>query len=343
MPPAGWQLADTELTGLFSKPGCFAARPAAVRQNLSGYAMRDPYEVLGVPQTATAAEIKSAFRKQAKQCHPDTHPGDAKKAAKFREISAAHEILSDREKRAQYDRGEINADGSPKATQRRAYTHAGQRAGGAPFGFDAGGNDDFLSEFFGGLRGAGRRQARMRGEDVRYRLNTPFVEAARGGKERVTLSNGKTLDVAIPAGVQEGQQIRLRGQGEPGPGGGPAGDVLIEISILPHPHFTREGDDIHLTVPVSLQEAVLGAKIAVPTVDGPVTLTVRKGANSGDKLRLTGKGIVKSKARGNAAARGDQIVTLQVRLPDKPDAALAALIEKWTPEHAYDPRAKMKI
>jgi len=304
--------------------------------------MRDPYEVLGVSKTATAAEIKSAFRKQAKQCHPDTHPGDAKKAAKFRDISAAHEILADKEKRARYDRGEINADGSQKA-QQRAYTHAGQRAGGAPFGFETGGNDDFLSEFFSGLRGAGRRQTRVRGEDVRYRLNTAFVDAARGGKERVTLSNGKTLDVTIPAGVQEGQQIRLRGQGEPGQGGGPAGDVLIEISILPHPHFQREGDDIHLTLPVSLQEAVLGAKIAVPTVDGPVTMTVRKGSNSGDKLRLAGKGIVKSAAKGSAAARGDQIVTLQVRLPDKPDAALAALVEKWVPEQAYDPRAKLKI
>ncbi|MSP42633.1 MAG: J domain-containing protein [Alphaproteobacteria bacterium] len=304
--------------------------------------MRDPYEVLGVPKTATAAEIKSVFRKQAKQCHPDTHPGDAKKAAKFRDISAAHEILSDKEKRAQYDRGEINADGTQKA-QQRAYTHAGQRAGGAPFGFDTGGNDDFLSEFFGGLRGAGRRQTRVRGEDVRYRLNMAFIDAARGGKERVTLSNGKTLDVAIPAGVQEGQQIRLRRQGEPGLGGGPAGDVLIEISILPHPHFQREGDDIHLTLPVSLQEAVLGAKIAVPTIDGPVTMTVRKGSNSGDKLRLAGKGVVKSAAKGKAAERGDQIVTLQVRVPDKPDAALAAFIEKWTPEHIYDPRARLKI
>ncbi len=304
--------------------------------------MRDPYEVLGVPKTASAAEIKAAFRKQAKQCHPDTHPGDAKKAAKFREISTAHEVLSDKEKRAQYDRGEINADGSQRA-QQRSYQHAGQRAGGSPFGFEAGVNDDFLSEFFSGLRGGGRRTTRAKGEDVRYRLNAAFVDAAKGGRERITLPNGKTLDVNIPAGVQEGQQIRLRGQGELGLGGGPAGDVLIEITILPHPLFVREGNDIHLTLPISLQEAVLGAKIAVPTIDGPVTMNVAKGANSGSKLRLAGKGCVKAGAKGSAVARGDQIVTLQVRLPDKPDAALSAFIKDWAPEHPYDPRAKLKL
>ncbi len=304
--------------------------------------MRDPYEVLGVPKTATAAEIKAAFRKLAKQCHPDTHPGDAKKAAKFREISTAHEVLSDKQKRAQYDRGEINADGSQRAQQRH-YQHAGQRAGGAPFGFEAGVNDDFLSEFFSGLRGAGRRQTRIRGEDVRYRLNTAFIEAAKGGKQRITLPNGKTLDVNIPAGVQDGSQIRLRGQGEPGQGGGPAGDVLIDITILPHPLFVREGDDIHLSLPISLQEAVLGAKIAVPTIDGPVTMNIAKGANSGSKLRLAGKGCVKAGAKAATTARGDQIVTLQVKLPDKPDAALTAFIKDWTPEHPYDPRAKLKL
>ncbi|MDO9459170.1 MAG: J domain-containing protein [Alphaproteobacteria bacterium] len=304
--------------------------------------MRDPYEVLGVPKTASAAEIKAAFRKQAKQCHPDTHPGDKKKAERFREISTAHEVLSDRAKRAQFDRGEINADGSPRAPQ-RAYSHAGQRAGGAPFGFEADVNDDFLSEFFSGLRGGRRQTVRARGEDVRYRLNTSFIDAAKGGKERITLSNGKTLDVNIPAGVQEGKQIRLRGQGEPGVGGGPPGDVLIEIAILPHPMFVREGNDIHLILPISLQEAVLGAKIAVPTIDGPVTMNVAKGANSGTKLRLAGKGCVKPGAKGSTVARGDQIVTLQVRLPEKPDDALSAFVKDWVPKHPYDPRAKLKI
>lgn len=304
--------------------------------------MRDPYEVLGLPKTATAAEIKSAFRKQAKRCHPDTHPGDKKKAQQFREISAAHEVLSDKQKRAQYDRGEINADGSPRAQQRQ-YQHAGQRAGDAPFGFEAGVNDDFLSEFFSGLRGGARRQTRAKGEDVRYRLKAAFLDAAKGGKQRITLPNGKTLDVNIPAGVQEGGQIRLRGQGEPGFGGGPAGDLLIDITIAPHPLFVREGDDIHLSLPISLKEAVLGAKIAVPTIDGPVTMNVAKGANSGAKLRLAGKGCVKSAAKGSAATRGDQIVTLQVKLPDKPDAALSAFISNWTPEHEYNPRAKLKL
>lgn len=311
--------------------------------------VRDPYEVMGVPRTATAAEIKQSFRKQAKQNHPDTHPGDKKKAAKFRELTAAYELLSDTEKRSQFDRGEINADGSPRGPQ-RSYQHAGQRQGGS--GFDFGGrgqgqgqaaDDDFLSEFFSGLRGGARRQAKARGEDIRYRLTVAFIEAAIGGKERITLPQGKTLDVNIPPGVREGQQIRLKGQGGEGVGGGSAGDVLIEIGIAAHPLFVRDGDDIHLSLPISLQEAVLGAKIAVPTIDGSVTMTVRKGANSGDKLRLAGKGAAKAAVRGASPARGDQIVTLQVRLPDKPDEELATFIETWGPKHVYDPRAKIKI
>jgi DnaJ-class molecular chaperone len=311
--------------------------------------MRDPYETLGVSRTASAAEIKSAFRKLAKQHHPDTHPGDKKKAEKFREISSAHELLSDKEKRAQYDRGEINADGSPRMYQ-RAYTQPGPRPGGAPFGFDFGAgrgpdpaSDDFLSEFFSGLRSGARRQTRMRGEDVRYRLQVSLIDAAKGGKERVNLPSGKTLDITIPPGVTEGQQIRLRGQGERGAGGGPAGDVLIEISVQPHPLFTREGDDIHLTLPISLQEAVLGGKIEVPTIDGPVTMTIAKGVNSGSRLRLTGKGAVKPGAKSSQTAkRGDQIVTLQIRLPEKPDAALTAFVKDWAPDHDYNPRAKLK-
>ena len=311
--------------------------------------MRDPYETLGVSRTASAAEIKSAFRKLAKQHHPDTHPGDKKKAEKFREISSAHELLSDKEKRAQYDRGEINADGSPRMYQ-RAYTQPGPRPGGAPFGFDFGAgrgpdpaSDDFLSEFFSGLRGGARRQTRIRGEDVRYRLQVSLIDAAKGGKERVNLPSGKTLDITIPPGVTEGQQIRLRGQGERGAGGGPAGDVLIEISVHPHPLFTREGDDIHLTLPISLQEAVLGGKIEVPTIDGPVTMTIARGVNSGSRLRLTGKGAVKPGAKSSQTAkRGDQIVTLQIRLPEKPDAALTAFVKDWAPDHDYNPRAKLK-
>lgn len=308
--------------------------------------MRDPYEVMGVPKSATAAEIKLSFRKQAKQNHPDTHPGDKKKAAKFRELTAAYELLSDAEKRAQYDRGEINADGSPRAPQRR-HQHAGQSQGGFS-GFNFGGgqgpaaDDDFLSEFFSGLRGGARRPAKVKGEDIRYRLSVSFVEAAKGGKERITLAQGKTLDVNIPPGVREGQQIRLKGQGGAGVSGGPAGDVLIEISIAAHPLFVRDGDDIHLTLPISLPEAVLGGKIAVPTIDGPVTMTVRKGANSGDKLRLGGKGAAKATAKGASPVRGDQIVTLQVRLPDIPGDELTHFVEKWGPKHVYDPRAKIK-
>lgn len=304
--------------------------------------MRDPYEVLGVARTANAAEIKRVFRKLAKQFHPDKHPGNNKIAEKFKEISAANELLSDAEKRAAYDRGAINADGSPRAPQ----FHARHGAGGGPFGFEAsggrgaagGGMEDILSELFGGFGGGGRRAARTRGADVNYTLGVSFIDAAKGGKQRLNLPDGRTLEVAIPAGVREGQQIRLRGQGEPGIGGGAPGDALIEIRIDPHPWFKAEGADIHLIVPISLSEAVLGAKIEVPTIDGPVTMNIRKGANSGDKLRLKGKGLAKPRNHG----RGDQIVTLQVRLPDIQDEELCKFAEAWGQSHAYNPRSGLK-
>lgn len=306
--------------------------------------MRDPYQVLGVVKTASAAEIKRTFRKLAKQFHPDKHPGDNKNAERFKEITAANELLSDAEKRAAYDQGAINADGSPRAPQ----FHGRQQAGGRPFGFEAagrgggagtGGMEDILSELFGGFGGGDRRASRAtRGADINHTLTVSFVDAANGGKQRLNLADGRTLEVAIPAGVRQDQQIRLRGQGEPGLGGGPAGDALIEIKVEAHPWFKAEGSDIHLTVPVTLGEAVLGAKIEVPTIDGPVTMNIRKGANSGDKLRLKGKGIAKPRNHG----RGDQIVTLQLRLPDTHDEELQHFAEKWGKSHAYNPRAGLK-
>lgn len=312
--------------------------------------MRDPYEVLGVSKTASAAEVKRVFRKLAKQCHPDKHPGDAKMAEKFKEISAANELLSDTEKRGQYDRGEIGADGSPRAPQFRRHEYAGRRqAGGSPFGFEpgaggaGGGMDDILSELFGGFGGP-RRASRARGADINHKVTVSFIDAAKGAKERVSFTGGRVIDVAIPAGVREGQQIRLRGQGGPGQGGGEAGDLLIEISIAPHPLFKSEGVDIHLTLPVSLPEAVLGGKIEVPTIDGPVTMNVRKGANSGDKLRLKGKGSVKPGKQGAVTSgRGDQIVTLQVQLPPVQDEEFHSFIEKWGKTHAYNPRSGLKV
>ena len=308
--------------------------------------MRDPYQVLGIPKSASAAEIKRVFRKLAKQFHPDKHPGDTKVIEKFKEISAANELLSDAEKRAAYDQGAINADGSPRAPQ----FHGRQQAGGAPFGFEFGGGgrrgasggnagvEDILSELFGGFGGGAKRSNRERGADVNHTLTVSFLDAANGGKHRLNLADGRTLEVAIPAGVREGQQIRLRGQGEPGAGGGPAGDALIEIKIAVHPWFKAEGSDIHLTVPVTLTEAVLGAKIEVPTIDGPVTMNIRKGANSGDKLRLKGKGLAKARNTG----RGDQIITLQVRLPETHDEELQRFAEKWGKNHAYNPRSGLK-
>lgn len=309
--------------------------------------MRDPYEVLGVPRTASAADIKRAFRKLAKQYHPDKHPGNARMMERFKEISAANELLSDTDKRGQYDRGEIAADGSPRAPQFRRHEYAGtQRPAGGPFGFEAGagraggGMEDILSELFGGFGGARRASSapKARGADLNHKLTVSFMDAAKGCKERVIVEGGKPLDVTIPAGVRDGSQIRLRGQGGAGQGGGAAGDLLIEISIDPHLLFKSEGADIHLSLPVSLPEAVLGAKIEVPTIDGPVSMNVRKGANSGDKLRLKGRGMVKPGNHG----RGDQIVTLQVRLPDIQDEELRKFAEAWGASHAYNPRAGLK-
>ncbi len=313
--------------------------------------MRDPYQVLGVSKTASAAEIKQAFRKLAKEYHPDSRPNDPKVAERFKEISAAHQLLGNAEKRGQYDRGEINADGTPRAPQFHGFQHAGG-GGGAPFEFEfssggarpggaggAGGPDDFLSEFFSGIRGAGRRAFRSRGEDLKYTLAVSFLDAARGGKERIKLPNGKTLDVAIPAGVKDGQQIRLRGQGGEGSGGGPAGDALVQITVKPHPFFERDGDHIRVSLPISLPEAVLGGKVEVPTIDGNVTMSVPENANSGDKLRLKGKGLPQAGGKG----RGDQLVTLQIRLPDGGDRKLRDFVEEWGKQQVYNPRAGLKI
>ena len=300
--------------------------------------MRDPYQVLGIARGASEREIKQAYRKLAKELHPDTHPDDPAVAERFKEVSAAYALLGDAEQRGRYDRGEIDADGQPK--QHFRYEYAGGPGGAGPgqgfggFRFDFGGGaEDLFAEIFG-ARGTGRQRGPRRGADRAYRLNVGFVEAARGGTRRINLPGGTTLDVRIPAGIESGRSIRLRGQGEPAADGGPAGDALIEVTVEAHPHFSRQGADIYVEVPISLAEAVAGAKIEVPTIDGPVQLTVPKHANTGRRLRLKNRGI------SQGSARGDQYVTLQVLLPETPDPRLDKLAAEWGPDYGQAARRK---
>lgn len=299
--------------------------------------MADPYQILGVSKSATADEIKSAYRKLAKKLHPDVNPGRKDIEQKFKDVTAAYDLLSDAPKRARYDRGEIDAQG-----QERGFGGGGQQwrnysqAGGDPFAqYGAGGvnMEDILSEFFGAARGK-KRGGPQRGADVTYSLAVPFVEACLGGKRRVTLSSGKTIDVTVPPGTNEGDKLRLRGQGEGS--GSSAGDAIIEIHVEPHQFFVRKDNDIHLDAPISLPEAVLGASIKVPTLDGSVAVKVPKGANSGTVLRLKGKGIPSTKG-----SRGDMFVKLAVMLPDPPPEDLSEWMEKWAKKNAYDPRKKL--
>lgn len=301
--------------------------------------MRDPYEVLGVSRTASDREIKQAYRKLAKEWHPDAKPGDGAVAERFKEISAANKLLSDKEQRARYDRGEIGPDGQPRQHFRYEYAGGpggGEGASGFRFDFGGGGEDlfaDFADLFGGGRSGRGRTRTH-RGQDHSYRIAVPFLDAARGTTRRLTLPGGRTLDVRIPPGIESGQSIRLRGQGGEGYGGAPAGDALIEVEVEPHPYFSRQGDDIHLDLPISLTEAVLGAKVSVPTIDGPVQLSVPKGANTGRKLRLKNRGIKRE------GGRGDQYVSLRVMLPETVDPKLAELVERWGREYGEEARRK---
>jgi len=294
--------------------------------------MRDPYTVLGVPRGASDDEIKSAYRKLAKKLHPDVNPGKRAVEQQFKEVTAAYDFLSDPQKRQRYDRGEIGPDGAERMQGFRygngagsgfARGKAGQRAGTSS-GF-GGGIDDIISEFLN--RGSRRETQNAASEMPAQRLAVSFLEAARGGKRRVTV-NGRAYDVAIPAGIEAGQRLRLKSA---------EGDVYLEIEIEGHALFTRKQNDVHIEVPITLIEAVLGATITVPTIHGAVAVKVPRGSNSGGTLRLKGKGIA---AKG---AAGDQYVKLRVTLPDPPDPDLVRFLEKWSADHAYDVRGKMDM
>ncbi|MGE5514356.1 MAG: DnaJ C-terminal domain-containing protein [Bacteroidota bacterium] len=308
--------------------------------------MRNPYETLGLKPGASDDDVRKAYRKLAKKLHPDLNPGDKASENRFKEVNAAHNLLSDPDKKARFDRGEIDAEGRETFSQAYANAHGARGFGGAGFGARGFGGDPGNVHFSFGGGGAGaedifehlfsqqfagaRGRAPARGDDVRVKLAVDFAEAAQGAVRRVSVG-GRSLDVTIPAGLADGQVLRLRGQGQPGPGGGPAGDLLVEVGVLSHRLFTRKGDDIHLDVPVTLAEAVLGGKIPVPTLTGKVMLNVPAGANNGTVLRLKGKGI-----KG-----GDQYVTLRVTLPERPDDELAAFVRRWSADHPYDPRANL--
>ena len=311
-------------------------------------ATQTPYEVLGVKPTATADEIRKAYRKLAKEFHPDLNPGKPAAEARFKAVAAAYDVLSDPEKRARYDRGEIDESGAERP--RYSYRPHAEGAQGwkyQPEGeVDVGDLDDLFSMFGrGGARGGARGGGRggegfsMPGPDRHYSLTIDFVTAATGGKQRLSLSPDQWLDVTIPPGIEQGQVLRLKGKGGPGLGGGPAGDALIEVHIAPHPFFRREGDDVHLELPVSLAEAVLGARVPVPTVTGPVTMTIPKGSDTGAQLRLRRKGI--HRKRRGAETSGDQYVTLKVVIGASDDPDLAKFLEDWAKQHPTDPRREM--
>lgn len=288
----------------------------------------DPYATLGVPRGATPEQIRTAYRKLAKEHHPDHNAGNKAAEAKFKTISAAHDILGDSEKRGRFDRGEIDGNGEPAA----GAAHRGY--GGRP-GAGAADMGDVFADLFARQNRAYTSQP-ARGRDTSYTLAVSFVDAVAGCQQTLTLPEGRVLDVRIPAGFADGQTLRLRGQGAEGHKGGPPGDALIEVRVRPHPLFRREGDDILVDIPVTLKEAVLGARITVPTPSGAVTVTVPKRSDSGTVLRLRGRGVPAHEGR----PAGDQRVTLRIVVGDA-DAALEAFLEGWKPKTATDPRASL--
>ena len=317
--------------------------------------MRDPYSTLGVSKSASADEIKKAFRRLAKQYHPDQNK-DAKAKERFAEINGAYEIVGDETKRGQFDRGEIDADGKPRFQGGFEGFGGGRRAGAGGFDFEAGGNpfarggrgqqgtidpSDFFADLFGqGGRGgrAGASAAPTRGEDVKADVTVTLPEAVHGAQARVTLPTGRTLEIKVPAGIEDGKQIRLKAQGQPSPMGGTPGDAIITVHIGKHKFFQVEGRDLRVDLPVTLYEAVLGAKVNVPTLDGAIELTLPSGARNGRTLRLRGKGL----PAGNGQVAGDLLITPRIVLPEGTDDELESLMRKQEAEKPYNPRTNLE-
>lgn len=303
--------------------------------------MKDPYETLGVKRSATDKEIKEAFKKLARKFHPDLHPNEKAAEEKFKDISAANDLLKDKEKRRRFDAGEIDASGAERTQERFYRDFADGPAYASHAAQDGFASNEDLEEFLArAFAGGGRRTQdtfRARGQDVSYVLPVEFLQAANGAVRSITLSKGKSLQVKIPEGAEDRQMLRLKGQGNPGFGGGPAGDAYVELHIEPHPFFKRKDDNVHVEVPITLKEAVLGARIELPTIKGTVTMTIPKGSNTGKTLRLRDKGIRNRKT----GQRGHQLITLKVVLPPVMEPELVAFLETWQPNNADNPRREM--
>jgi DnaJ-class molecular chaperone len=295
--------------------------------------MEDPYSVIGVPRDASEEAIRKAYRRLAKKHHPDLNPGKPDAADQFKRINAANDILSDAEKRGRFDRGEIDAEGNERPPERGFYRDFNDASAEPRYG--AGMSPEDIEALFGQAFGGGfsaRGNAQSRGRNATYSLTVSFIDAAAGAVKRLTLPDGRTLDVTIPEGTRDGHVLRLKGQGNPGLNGGPAGDALVEIGVASHPFFRRDGNDVHLQLPVTLQEAVLGTTIEVPTIKGDVRVTVPAGSGHGTKLRLRGRGI----------HGGNQVVELDVVVPPGDEPELAAFLKEWKPRLAPDPRAALR-
>jgi DnaJ-class molecular chaperone len=310
-------------------------------------ATQNLYDVLGVKSDAGADDIRKAYRKLAKELHPDLNPGKPEAEARFKTVTAAYDILSDAQKRGSYDRGEIDESGAERP--RYSYRPHAEGAQGwkyQPAGeADIGDLDDLFAMFGRGAdsarrAGSGGAGLQMPGPDRHFTLTIDFVEAAVGGTKRIALAPDEWLDVTIPPGIEQGQILRLKGKGGPGFGGGPTGDALIEVLVATHPFFRRDGNDIHLDLPISLPEAVLGARVSVPTVTGPVTMTIPKGSDTGTRLRLRGRGIHR-RHRGGETHAGDQYVTLKLVIGASGDPELADFLKTWAEQHPTDPRRFM--
>lgn len=301
----------------------------------------DPYATLNISKSASAEEIKRAYRRLAKELHPDLNPNDPVVERRFKDVSQAYNLLADEEKRRRFDAGEIDANGQERAQRGfyRSYSSAGGGGGGfTGFGFDHDPDQrDIFSDLFSGRRGGREgRFGKRRGSDVTYTIKIDFLEAANGARKRIQLADGRTLDVNVPAGIEDGKTLRLKGQGLSGVGGGESGDAFITVEITQHAFFRREGQSIHVELPVTLSEAVQGATVSVPTIDGQVSMRVPAGSNSGSVLRLRGKGVRDQKD----GSRGDQYVKLVITLPDKTDERLRKFVAEWEQSQPYNPRKK---